>query len=97
MSDHAHDPLDRSYTDHCVLLENHDTRITGIEDDMSKLEGILQQQGEIVRNLNIALTSMTSSFHTLRPIVYAMLGVSLISFLGMVFNFFIKVGQRGGM
>ena len=76
--------------EHTSTISNLDTRMTAVEQAVVELKQLAVKSDERQDRMDIDMSKIKGSFDVLLPIVYAILGVSVIAFLGMVFTFFTK-------
>jgi hypothetical protein len=76
--------------EHTSTISNLDTRMTAVEQAVVELKQLAVKSDERQDRMDVDMSKIKGSFDVLLPIVYAILGVSVIAFLGMIFTFFTK-------
>ncbi|MBE0645667.1 MAG: hypothetical protein IH600_16425 [Bacteroidetes bacterium] len=89
MSDPRQANHDQLIIDHCNLLATQDLRIKAVEEAVIEFRRLNAKNDERMDKHDIDIVGIQQSFHILLPIVYSILGVSVLAFLAAMFEYFL--------
>lgn len=75
--------------DHHTLLATHDLRIANVEEAVLELRKLAEKSDERLDGQDVSLAEIKKALSILLPVVYGILSVSVLAFLGALFNYFI--------